>query len=92
MQVTVQYEAQARRAAGTGSECIDVPDNSAVSDCIRQVAVAHGDPLKSVLVADDDSVQPTLLIFRNDSQVSRDDPTPLADGDSLTLLPPISGG
>ncbi len=92
MQITVQYEAQARRAAGTGSESIDVADECRVADCIRQVADAHGSRLKPVLINDDGDVQPTLLIFLNDSQIAHHDDIQLSNGDTLTLMPPISGG
>lgn len=92
MQINIQYEAQARRAAGISSEAADVASGCDVAACIRQLAEAHGDPLKPVLVTADGDVQPTLLIFRNDAQVTRDDSTPLENGDTLTLMPPISGG
>lgn len=92
MQIRIQYEAQARRAAGIGSETVDVPADCGVGDCIRQLAESHGEPLQPVLVNADGDIQPTLLIFRNDCQVAADDDSSLSDGDSLTLMPPISGG
>jgi molybdopterin converting factor small subunit len=93
MQVTIQYESQVRRAAGIRSETIEVPDDSrSMSDCIRTVAAAHGGELKSILVNADGEVQPTLLVFLNDSQIVRGTESMLSDGDILTLMTPISGG
>lgn len=92
MQITIQYESQARRAAGIGSETIDVAESSSVGDCIRAVANAHGEKLKPILVDSDGEIQATLLVFLNDNQIIRDADRPLAAGDVLTLMTPISGG
>ena len=92
MQITVQYEAQARRAAGVGSETLEVSDGCCVSDCIHRVADAHGEHLRSVLVGADGEIQPALLVFLNDVQIVRQAEHILSDGDILTLMTPISGG
>lgn len=92
MQITIQYEAQARRAAGVGSEALEVEDNSDVSHCIRRAAETHGEQLKPILLDADGNVQSGLLVFLNDSQIGRQEPQQLSDGDTLTLMPPISGG
>ena len=92
MQITVQYEAQIRRAAGIRSEIVDVPDGSDVGACVRSVAEAHDDPLRNLLLTSEENVQPSVLLFVNDSQVLSDDESPLSDGDTLTFMTPISGG
>jgi len=92
MRITIQYEAQARRAAGVSSETIELMSDACANDCIRQVADAHGGQLRSILITQDGNVQPTLLIFRNDDQIVPDDQGQLSDGDTLTLMTPISGG
>lgn len=92
MQIRIQYKTQARQVAGVGSEVIEVPGPCRVSDCIRQVAETRGGELKSILVDGDGDIHPTLLLFVDDEQVSRDDDAELADGSTLTILPPISGG
>ena len=92
MQITMQYEAQAKRAAGIVSEMIEVSDFSGVSDCIREVADAHGEQLKAILVKPNGEIQPTLLVFLNDAHIVRNDENALSDGDILTLMTPISGG
>ena len=92
MQVIIQYEAQARRAAGIGSETIEVADASCVSDCVRSVADTQGEELRPILVSGSGEIQPSLLIFLNDAQIVRTDDSVLSDGDTLTLMTPISGG
>lgn len=92
MQITVQYEAQARRAAGIASETVEVAEGCSVSDCIRQVADAAGEPLQAILIDAAGAVQPSLLTFLNDVQITQSDESLLAAGDILTLMTPISGG
>jgi len=92
MQITIRYEAQAKRAAGVGSETIDMQAPCRVSDCIRQVADSHGDTLKPILLNADGNIQPTLLLFRGDEQIGKGDEAELSDGDTLTIMTPISGG
>lgn len=92
MQITIRYEAQAKRAAGVGSETIDVQTPCRVSDCIRLVADTHGDTLKPILLNAEGGIQPTLLLFRGDEQIAKGDETELSDGDTLTIMTPISGG
>ena len=93
MQITIQYESQVRRAAGISSETIEVPDDyCSVRACISTVAAAHEKKLKPILVNTDGEVQPTLLVFLNDIQIVRGSESMLSDGDTLTLMTPISGG
>ena len=92
MLIKIQYEAQAKWVAGVSSETIEVSDRCRVSDCIRQVAESHGDDLKQVLLDGAGDIQSTLLLFLDDQQIVRDDEFELADGNTLTIMTPISGG
>ncbi|MCH2212013.1 MAG: MoaD/ThiS family protein [Fuerstiella sp.] len=92
IQITVQYEAQAGRAAGTSTETVEVSDTCCVADCIRQVADAHGEQLRTVLLTAAGEVQPSLLVFLNDVQIIRHADSLLNQSDILTLMTPISGG
>ena len=92
MQITIRYEALARRAAGISSETIEFSDRCCVSDCIRSVADAHDEQLGMILVNTEGEIQRSLLMFLNDVQIMRNDDSPLSDGDTLTLMTPISGG
>ncbi len=92
MQITIRYEAQARRAAGVSSEKIELEDSCRVGDCLREVAREHGDPLKPMLLNDRGDIQPSLLLFKGEVQIGHADATELVDGDTLTIMTPISGG
>jgi molybdopterin converting factor small subunit len=92
MQVTVDYTAQIKRAAGLARETMDVPDGVTLSQLITQIAADRDEALQRMLVTGDGVPQPTLLVFIRDEQRRLDDATPLADGDVVTFLSPISGG
>ena len=92
MKVTVKYSAQARLAAGVGSEDFQFPGPAAIRDLVVRAAEGHGDPLRGLLLAADGSPHPSLLIFVGDEQVRPDAPRELRPDDVVTLMPPIAGG
>lgn len=92
MQVTVEYTAQIKRAAGTARESIDIADGATLSQLIVQLAADRDESLQRMLLTSDGSPQPTLLVFIRDEQWRLDDATPLVEGDVVTFLSPISGG
>ena len=90
MQVSVEYTAQIKRAAGRSSDSVDLDDGATVQTLIESLATSADDAFKRSLVTSDGRVQPTLLVFVRDVQVRANDA--LQDGDVITLLSPISGG
>jgi molybdopterin converting factor small subunit len=48
--------------------------------------------LGRILVDEGGALRPTLLVFLGDEQVAGDDEGELADGDTLTIMTPVSGG
>ncbi len=92
MQVTVEYTAQIKRAAGLARETLNIADGSTLSQLITQIAADRDEALQRMLVTGDGLPQSTLLVFVRDEQMRLDDTTPLADGDVVTFLSPISGG
>ena len=92
MQVTVEYTAQIKRAAGVARQTHDIADGSTLSRLITQIAADCDESLQRMLVTREGSPQPTLLVFIRDEQIRLDDPTPLTDSDVVTFLSPISGG
>jgi hypothetical protein len=59
MRVTVRYAAQAREAAGTAEEQLELEGAGTVGQLVAQVARAHGDPLRRFLVRDDGAPHPS---------------------------------
>ncbi len=92
MQIEVEYAAQLKRAAGRGSESIELADGSTLHDLVQQVAGRHGAELVRMLLDGSGSLQPSILMFIGDEQVRGDLNHKLRDRDVVTLLSPISGG
>jgi len=92
MQITIQFETQVKRAAGVSAETVELGDGATIQQSIERVADPSRERLRSFLVGKDGQVLPTVLVFVNDRQVACDDPTPLHDGDTVTIMSPISGG
>ena len=92
MQVTVEYTAQIKRAAGVASETIECDSPCFVTDLVSRIAESHGDPLRALLLDADGKLQRSILVFVGDEQARLDEPVQLNDRDVVTLLSPISGG
>ena len=92
MKVTVEYAAQVKKAAGTGSDVFDVDPTSTLQEVVARAVDKHGEALRSVLFAADRDLQRSILVFVSDQQARWDDTLVLKEGDVVTLLSPISGG
>lgn len=91
MQVTVEYTAQIKRAAGTGREEFTIDEGTVPQTLLSEIVRQHDD-LKQLLVTDSGAPQPTLLLFVNEQQTRWDSDAALNDGANVTLMSPISGG
>ena len=92
MNVTVEYAAQVKRAAGVASESLTVDAPCTVQQLVAKIADAHGDGLANLLLAPNGALHPSILLFVGDRQVRWDSAAQLHDGDVVTILSPISGG
>ncbi len=92
MKIRVEYNTQLRMAAGCAHETIEVPDGAGLVQIIRLCADRHGGGLRSMLLAGDGAIAPSLLCFKDGEQADRLSPPALQDGACLTLMTPISGG
>lgn len=80
MRVVLRLFASYREAAGAGRMEIELPAGATVRDAVAEVVRRHP------LVAEGRQV----VMARNREYVTADEP--LADGDELALIPPVSGG
>ena len=80
MRVLVRLFASYREAAGIGRIELDLPPGAKVRDAIARIAERHP------LITEGRKV----VIARNRDYVTPDEP--LADGDEVALIPPVSGG
>lgn len=80
MRVLVRLFASYREAAGVGRIDLELPPGATVRDAIAEIARRHP------LITEGRSV----VIAKNREYVGADEP--LADGDEVALIPPVSGG
>ena len=80
MNVRVRLFASAREAAGVAHLLLDLPNRPVVRDAIAAITKAH--PLVGEIRQ--------MVIAKNREYVGLEEP--LADGDELALIPPVSGG
>lgn len=81
MRVTVLLFAAAREAAGTGTTAVELDEGATVADAFARLAASHPSVaavLASCRAAVDEEFAPPGRV--------------LADGATLAVLPPVSGG
>jgi molybdopterin converting factor small subunit len=86
MGVTIRYFAAAKAAVGRGIETVttDAAD-STIASVLASVASAAADPATASDVL-------ARCSFLHNHRATTDTSTPLADGDTLDVLPPFAGG
>ena len=82
MFIDVRLFAMLRERAGRDSVTVEVPDGATVRDAVDAVAQTHG-------LAD---VMPRMSVVMAVNREYAADDAPLAEGDELALIPPVSGG
>lgn len=92
MRITINLEAQVRRAAGQPSMSLDVDQTATIAGVIQKLAQEAPEPLKRLLVDDSGAVRPTLMVFLNDEHVPLSSEQRLDSEAMLTITSPISGG
>ncbi|HVR88664.1 MAG TPA: molybdopterin converting factor subunit 1 [Candidatus Limnocylindria bacterium] len=80
MNVRVRLFASYREAAGAGQVALELPEGATVSDAIAELERRHPRI----------AAGKQMVIAKNHEYVATD--APLADGDEVALIPPVSGG
>lgn len=91
MKITISYTGQIKSAVGIPREELDLTAAATLSELIRGLAEKHAQAARHLL-CDNGSVQRALLLVINDEQIPPGSDPPLASGDQVTIMPPISGG
>jgi sulfur-carrier protein len=84
--ITVEYFAQARAASGQAREVVSIAAGTALSDVSRRFAETHDPKLAALLLA------PSTIIAVDGAQISPSDDIKLRGGETIMIIPPISGG
>ena len=90
MNATLEFFGTLRPLAGTSSLAVTLDAGSSAGDAIR-TAAAQVPALSDHLVRDG-ALDATLLVSIADRQILDPDAHALSDGDTITVMAPISGG
>ncbi len=93
--VHVQYTAQLRAALGVDRETLPLlADQATLGALVEAIHQRHGNPAVGLLPEPNAGASGlgALLVAVNDEQIVPKPDAPLADGDRVAFLAPISGG
>ena len=83
---------RSRRPRGGRARCSSCPGDASVLDLLRRVAKTHGERLSGLVLDAAGELRPSVLVFVGDEQFDLDEPRPLRDGDTVTVMSPLAGG
>jgi molybdopterin converting factor small subunit len=92
MKITMNYFGQLRNAAGAESEDVELDAGATVQDAVASRIDAHGDVFRTVLLAEDGGLRPSVMVLVNDTPAPKSPPASLSEGDQVKLLAAIAGG
>ncbi len=81
-----------RAALGAASVDLTMGEDASVEDAVRQLAEGQDSSVRATLLREDGALQPTLVVALGSEQVRDTASQRLRDGDTVTILHPISGG
>lgn len=90
MKIKVAFTTQLKAALGKGGQEVTLGAAATVQDAIDALVAQHHKPFGELVISDDGTLLPSILLSLNDQQVEPSQS--LADGDTLTILSAISGG
>ena len=94
MKVQVDATGQLRTAAGWGEATVELEDGTTLRGLLERLAANTG-ALRPHLFDEEGRVQPSLLLVVNGAAVAGGAGAAaarLADGDRVSLMPPVAGG
>ncbi|MEJ2632839.1 MAG: MoaD/ThiS family protein [Acidihalobacter sp.] len=92
MKVSVSYMSQLKKAAGTSREIVEVDTGTTVEDFLLRTLCTRSADMARAILEENGKLRSILLVFVGDRQADLQAPTPLKEGDEVTLMMPIAGG
>ncbi|MDG5761043.1 MoaD family protein [Natronococcus sp. A-GB1] len=93
MELELRYFAMIREAVGERTTTREFDSGTTVRDVLATLEDDHPD-LEGTLLANDGAVARSITVLRNGTNVTHFEggATELADGDTLSITPPVTGG
>ena len=94
LKVKIQYFASVRELVNLREELVDVRAGTNVRNLLDLLTAKHGDKLKKYLLDDTGNPREYLQFLLNEKPISQTGglATPLRDGSTLAIIPPVGGG
>jgi MoaD family protein len=94
LKVKIQYFASVRELVDRREETIEVASGTNVRNLLDLLTARHGDKLKEYLLDDAGNPRQHLQFLLNDKSIFQTDgfSTPLMEGSTLAIIPPVGGG
>lgn len=92
MKIKVNLFGQLAHVANETTFTHETPERTALADVLREIARKNDPAFGQILFDDSGALRAAVMILVNDAPVDKLSPPKLSDGDSLTLIPAISGG
>ncbi len=91
--VKTKYYAYLREVTGVREEEIALEEGSTVADLVEKLVKRYGEPLRRYILTEDMELRPNIAVAVNGVKVSEEPlRKTLREGDTVVILPPISGG
>jgi len=91
--VKTRYYAYLREVTGLREEEIALEEGSTVADLVEKLVKRYGEPLRRYILTEDMELRPNIAVAVNGVKVSEEPlRKTLREGDTVVILPPISGG
>ena len=90
MRVRTLYFARLRELTGKEAEEFDVPEGSRCIDVVRAIAERYGEDLRRYLFDESGSLRRSFAIALNGERATPE--AEVREGDTVVVIPPISGG
>jgi len=88
--VRTLYFARLRELTGKEAEEFDVPEGSRCIDVVRAIAERYGEDLRRYLFDESGSLRRSFAIALNGERATPE--AEVREGDTVVVIPPISGG
>jgi len=94
MKVKVVYLGSIRQKAGVKEEKLNLADGLSVADLLSKIIALHATLKDIIRIGNESLVDPSFVVLLNGLSINLTDAksAKLKDGDTVTLMTPISGG
>ncbi len=84
------YFARLRELTGKDEEELDLPEGSRCIDVVKAIVDRYGEDLRRYLLDESGTLRKAFAVALNGERVTLE--TEVSEGDTVVVIPPISGG